>query len=287
MDAIAAVAGPRLVWAGGGAAGPASRSRRLRHRLRETVSAYPAVYLPLARRRYPGPSPRVLDARTEVVIDGYTRSASTFAVYAFQVAQTRPVRVAHHLHAVAQLLAAADRGLPTILVVREPRGAVLSQVVREPGVDLLDALWAYSRFHEALADRRDAFVVADLTEPGADFGAVVERLNERFGTSYAAYTGSEEQTAWCTRLMGLRHTLSPVLLGFESGEVTLDEARQHAGTLPPSVSADRTWMPSADRDRAKTALAEAWSAPRLAEARARAVAAHAIFAREATGADAT
>jgi hypothetical protein len=287
MDAIAAVAGSRLVWAGGGAAGTPSRARRLRHRVRETLSTHPALYLPVARRRYPGPSPRVLDPRTEVVIDGYTRSASTFAVYAFQVAQSRPVRVAHHLHAAAQLLAAADRGLPTILVVREPRGAVLSQVVREPGVDLLDALWAYSRFHETLADRRAAFVVTDLTEPGADFGSVVERLNERFGTSYAAYTGSEDQTAWCTRLMGLRHTLSPVLLGFESGEVTFEEARRHVRTLPASASADRTWMPSADRDRAKTALAEAWSSPRLAEARARAEAAHAVFAREVTGARAS
>ncbi len=225
----------------------------------------------------------MLDSRTEVVIDGYTRSASTFAVYAFQVAQPRPVRVAHHLHAAAQLLAAADRGLPTILVVREPRGAVLSQVVREPGVDLLDALWAYSRFHESLADRLDAFVVADLTEPGADLGSVVARLNARFGTSYAAYTGTEDQTAWCTRLMGLRHTLSPVLLGFESGEVSFEEAKKHVRTLPPSVAADRTWMPSPERERAKTALAEAWSAPRLAEARARAQAVHETFAREAAG----
>src|SRR4029079_11860657 len=123
---------------------------RFHHVLRTVVSERPAIYLPFARRKYPGPSPEVISDETEVVIDGYTRSASTFAVYAFQVAQPRPVRLAHHLHAPAQLLEAARRGLPAILVIREPRGAVLSQVVREPGVDLLDAVWAYSRFYESL-----------------------------------------------------------------------------------------------------------------------------------------
>src|SRR3954468_5252411 len=125
-----------LLWAGAGAAGSATRGRRLRHRVRTVASEHPAMYLPFARRKYPGPSPRVIGPDTQVVIDGYTRSASTFAVYAFQVSQRTPVRLAHHLHAAAQLIEAARRGLPTIAVVREPRGAVLSQVVREPDVDL-------------------------------------------------------------------------------------------------------------------------------------------------------
>ena len=34
--------------------------RRVRHRLRTHVSEHPAVYLPFARRKYPGPSPEVI-----------------------------------------------------------------------------------------------------------------------------------------------------------------------------------------------------------------------------------
>jgi hypothetical protein len=233
------------------------------------ATEHPRLYLPLARHRYPGPSPRVLDADTEVVIDGYTRSASTFAVYAFQLGQPTPVRLAHHLHAPAQLMEAARRGLPTIMVIREPRGAVLSQVVREPGVDLLDATWAYSRFHESLAACRDEFVIADFDQVTNDFGGVVRRMNAKYGTSYGVFDGSAEQVSWCRRLMGRRDTLSPVLLGFESGTVSLDEVKAHVLGLPPA-SEDRTWMPSADRDRAKAALATAWSGPGLTAARSRA-----------------
>jgi hypothetical protein len=234
------------------------------------ATEHPWLYLPFARRKYPGPSPRVLDRDTEAVIDGYTRSASTYAVHAFQVAQSEPVRLAHHLHAPAQLIEAARRGLPTIMVIREPRGAVLSQVVREPGVDLLDALWAYSRFHESLVDCRDAFVVADFDEVTHDFGRVVTRANAKYGTSYGVFDGSEEQLSWCRRLVGQRDSLSPVLLGFESGEVSLDEVKAHVLSLPPATPGERTWMPSADRDRAKAALVAAWSEPRLAAARSRA-----------------
>src|SRR4029453_17396954 len=104
-----------------------------RHVARRYLTERPAAYLPLARRRYPGPSPMVVTRDTDLVIDGYTRSASTYAVYAFQLAQDRPVRLAHHLHAPAQIVAAVRWGIPTMLVVRDPRGAVLSQAVREPG----------------------------------------------------------------------------------------------------------------------------------------------------------
>jgi hypothetical protein len=223
----------------------------------------------------------VLDAHTDVVIDGYTRSASTFAVYAFQVAQAAPVRVAHHLHAPAQLMEATRRGLPTVLVIREPKGAVLSQVVREPGVDVMDAAWSYSRFHESLAACRDALVVADFDQVTKDFGSVVTRMNEKYGTSYGVFEGSGDQLAWCRRLVGERDTLSPVLLGFESGEVTFDEMRAHVLSRPPATSRGHTWLPSADRDGAKAELAACWSEPRLSAARARAEDIYRWFTRDA------
>jgi hypothetical protein len=258
-----------LLWSGAGGAADASRRRRFRHRVRTLASEHPRLYLPFARRKYPGPSPRVIGPDTQAVIDGYTRSASTFAVYAFQISQPTPVRLAHHLHASAQLIEAARRGLPTIVVVREPRGAVLSQVVREPGVDLLDALYAYHRFHTSLMAYRDAFVIADFREVTDDFGSVVRRLNKKFGTRFGVFHGTRTEMALCTELIEQRPTLSPYLLGFESGEVTLAEARAHLVAVPNS-SGDRVWIPSASRDREKAALGMLWSSPRLASARRRA-----------------
>ncbi len=275
--AVTIVSGAALLWSGGGAAGSASRRRRIRHRVRTLASEHPELYLHFARRKYPGPSPRVIGPDTAVVIDGYTRSASTFAVYAFQLAQPRPVRLAHHLHAPAQLIEAARRGLPTLMVIREPRGAILSQLVREPDVDLLDALYSYRRFHTSLMAFRDAFVLADFRDVTNDFGAVIRRMNDKYGKSFGLFGGTPSEVSLCRQLIERRPTLSPYLLGFESGEVPLTEAQAHLAELPAASSGEPVWIPSSSRDHAKAALDVLWSSPRVALARFKAEECYHVF----------
>jgi hypothetical protein len=259
---------------------PVSPVHRLQHVLRSRISEHPTLYLPFARRKYPGPSPKVVDAETELVIDGYTRSATTFAVYALQLAQDRPVRLAHHLHAPAQLIAAASRAVPALVLIRKPEGAILSQLVREPKVDLRDALVAYARFYSCLSPYRSSFVVADFDEVTRDFGAVTRRLNERFGTSFAEFVHTDANLRECFDLIKERPTLSRTLLSFESGTVTLDELRraQRAARLSPGpCGTTATWIPSAERERSKEALRLQWLQPRLSGLRARAEAAYSRF----------
>jgi hypothetical protein len=244
---------------------------RFHHTLRTLVSEHPAIYLPFARRKYPGPSPEVIGVETECVIDGYTRSASTFAVYAFQIAQPRPVRLAHHLHAPAQLISAAKAGLPTLVVIREPEGTILSQVIREPGVTIRDALFSYSRFYERLQPYRANYVVADFGEITTAFGPVIRRVNERFGTSYAEFEHTDENVQRCLELMTHRPTLSRLLLGFESGTVTLEDALNGLHeSADISEEAQAAWVPSADRRSVKESLRAHWMDPRLELARRRA-----------------
>jgi hypothetical protein len=245
--------------------------RRARHRLRIRFCEIPGLYLPFARRKYPGPSPEVISSETRFVIDGYTRSASTFAVYALQLAQPVPVRLAHHLHAPAQLIAAARNSVPALAVIREPQGAILSQLIREPDVALRDAIVAYARFYERLLPYRDHFVVADFEEVTKNFGAVIRRVNERFGTVFAEFEPSEPNVDRCFELIRLRSTLSPVLLGFESGTVTADEMRPEAEILARRQGpAPEAWIPSQERDQSKAALREQWARPDLARLRHRA-----------------
>ena len=239
------------------------------------------MYLPFARRKYPGPSPQVISSRTELVIDGYTRSASTFAVYALQLSQDRPVRIAHHLHAAAQFVEAARRGIPALLLIREPQGAILSQLVREPCVMLSDALVAYSRFHERLVPYRHAFVVGDFEEVTHDFGRVVRRLNARFGTNFLEFMPTEANKGECLELMQLRGTLSRTLLGFESGEVTRGELRREVQLLRYGAKlreAKDAWIPSENRQQAKVALREQWLLAALAPLRERAQLIYQAFA---------
>jgi hypothetical protein len=253
------------------AAAAISPARRARHRVRTLVFERPGVYLPFARRKYPGPSPAVIGPETDLVIDGYFRSANTFAVYAFQLSQDRPVRLAHHLHAPAQLIMAARTGIPALLLLREPQGAILSELLYDD-VALPDALVAYARFYSCLLPYLDSFVVGEFAQVTSDFGAVIRRLNARFSTSFGEFRHDEENARECLALMRLR-ARSEVLHGFESGVVTRDELRRELPALerkprPPELR--DAWVPSQQRSRAKAALAEQWLSPRLVRLRDRA-----------------
>jgi hypothetical protein len=260
----------------------ATVSPRMRARaiLRTRFSEHPAAYLAFARRKYPGPSPEVISSSTQLVIDGYTRSATTFAVYALQLAQTRPVRLAHHLHAPAQLIQAAYRAVPVLALIREPAGAILSQLVREPWVDMRDATAAYARFYTSVMPYRDEFVIGEFDEVTHDFAAVVRRINDRYGMSMTVPTMTPEFEARCLDLMKERPTLWPTLLGFESGTVTLEELlaerRTRLDADQQTVDAD-LWVPSAKRDRSKAALHAQWNGPQMRRLKERAESAYRDF----------
>ena len=258
---------------------------RARHRLRTQVTEHPALYLPIARAKRAlrldvrDLQRQVINSRTELVIEGYTRCGTTFAVYALQLSQERPVRLAHHWHAPAQLIEAAHRKIPALLVIRRPEDAILSQLVREPNVTIHDALVAYSRFYECLLPYRHSFVVGEFEQVTHEFGPVIRKLNARFGTSFAEFVHTDANVRECLELIKLRGTLSKTLFGFESGEVSreqLDREVQSVGGAKLLDAGDvwdtkDAWVPSEDRTRAKAALREQWlQQPSLAKLRERA-----------------
>ena len=99
-------------------------------------------------------------------------------------------------------------------------------MIREPGVSIRDALFSYTRFYDKLERYRSSYVVADFEETTTAFGHVIRRVNERFGTSYAEFDHTDENVARCVELIKERPKLSPYLLGFESGTVTLEQAKK-------------------------------------------------------------
>jgi hypothetical protein len=211
----------------------------------------------------------VVTRDTDLVIDGYTRSASTYAVYAFQLAQDRPVRLAHHLHAPAQIVAAVRWGIPTMLVIRDPRGAVLSQAVREPGVTVRDALISWRRFYEIVLRYRSGFVVADFERIVTDFPSLVREMNERFATTFAVPPATTSYEQLVLELMGERPTTIPewasLILSFESGLVSRTDllASYERFRGLEDRGARPTWVPSTERNEAKSRLEAQWDAASL------------------------
>lgn len=77
---------------------------RIRYSVMTRLAPYPSLALPLAPLRGEG---ELVGARTDLLVESYPRSASSFAVAAFRVAQEpRSVRIAHHTHAAGHVIAA-------------------------------------------------------------------------------------------------------------------------------------------------------------------------------------
>jgi hypothetical protein len=231
-------------------------------------------YLQVARRR---PRRAVLGADTELVIEGFPRTGNTFAVVAFQIAQARPVPVAHHLHISGHVVAAAERGVPALVLIRPPEATVVSAMMWWPHVRARDALLAYAHFYERLLPLRDACVFAGFDEVTTDFGAVVERVNRRYGTDFAAFVHTERNVERCYRLIeerSARAPWGPMLTEWMSGRISaaqLEVARGGPDDVPAQGAPEmRVARPSAVRDVARDTLREQYRAARLDADRRRA-----------------
>jgi hypothetical protein len=254
--------------------------RPLQYLIRTVISEYP-VYLAYVRRSHEAGSGKVLSDDTEIMIEGYTRSASTFAVMAFQLAQPSPVRMARHLHSSAHLIAAARRGLPTILCVRDPEPTVLSGVAREAHVTMRNALWAYARFHEKIYDYRSAFLISEFEEITSDFGAVIGRLNKKFDTDFAIFDHSEANVEECFALIEHRSrqpSWRKALGDFQSGLISKEELERAISLQAHDADSDRdvglaeqlVARPSQVRNQMKAALKDEYYSARMSKLRVRA-----------------
>jgi hypothetical protein len=232
----------------------------------------------------------VLGDQTELVIDGHKRSAGTFAAIAFQLAQNDHVRLAHHMHAVGPLLAAARRKLPILVVVREPQPTILSAFLRDPRVTPRQWLKTYADFYESLAPYRDRFVVATFEEVTSDFGAVTRRVNDRFETAFRGFEHTPDNVQAVFGLIDERtagRPWQPHLNLFISGLISADEYRAVTEEFRDvdtqvghRVAELRVSRPSRQRETPKQEALERYLAPGLDHLRRRAEHAYRAFAYE-------
>ena len=124
---------------------------------------------------------------TEFVLDGFQGSANSFAADAFKASQTRTVRVAHHMHAPAQIIKAVRRSIPTMVTIREPYGTVLSLTSRWPHVSVRQALRSYIGFYEKIEPYREDYVLSTFDQTTEHLDLVIQRVNDRFGTDFDIY----------------------------------------------------------------------------------------------------
>jgi hypothetical protein len=118
--------------------------------------------------------------------------------------------------------------IPTLVLIRRPRDAVLSFAVWDP-ISVDQALRYYISFYETSEKYRDAYVLGLFEEVTEDFGQVMKRMNDRFGTTFSLFRHDEEN-------------VSKLFAGME------EQARKKYGE---TLWERKVQRPAADRERIK------------------------------------
>ena len=162
----------------------------MKYSLRRIIRSYPFFHLPMARRKWErwkkskqldeSPS-EVINQETSVVVDGFPRSGNSFLVALLKVSQASSLKFSHHLHSAAHIKEGVRRNLPTIVILRDPREAVLAYVAYDQNVPLKESLRDWISFYRQvlkLDSRR--YIIANFKDFVEDGNKVIVNAEDRF-----------------------------------------------------------------------------------------------------------
>jgi hypothetical protein len=184
---------------------------KLRYEISIFLAHYPQIYIPYThwrdrvnnRGEYGG---RLIDKSTEIIIDGFPRSANSFAVKAFNLAQKNSVIVANHRHDPGQIITAIQKNIPAIVLVREPKNAVASLIIRNNPINYTDRYTKelfkkYLRYYLPIIPYLDKIIVANFETVITDFNLVINSVNSKFETNFNAFLHNEENVNQCFKMI--------------------------------------------------------------------------------------
>lgn len=90
--------------------------------------------------------------KSDLVIEGYPRSANTYLHRIVRAAGPKGLRIANHVHRPQQISMAVRYGIPCFILFRHPLECIASYLVREPELNVAGSLEQYIEFaHTTLA----------------------------------------------------------------------------------------------------------------------------------------
>lgn len=155
--------------------------REVRGQIRDYISPRPLLWKSTCYLRCA--TFNMMDSSTVLACEGYPRSANSFAEAALILTQGN-IRIAHHRHVPAQLMIAIKLGKPALLLIRNPRDAVASVLLRANGeTTAAREIASWIAFHRACLPIRAEMTISDFPVTIGSFSRVLDALSERSGGS--------------------------------------------------------------------------------------------------------
>lgn len=191
--------------------------------IRRRLSTRPTLYRVLAKIMG---SERLLRQETNLVVDGFPRSANSYIEAAFNVSQAgKGIYLSSHSHASGQVVAAVRRNLPTVVLYRNPDDAVASYMhMSASSLSMNQLFLEYVTFYKTILPLSDQVVLASFPSVTCDFPSIVKKVNAKFNIELLVPTMDlnfeQEVSAWRDKTSLAR-----------SGRVTLYSESNSKGSL--------------------------------------------------------
>ncbi len=143
------------------------------------------LFCNINRLRYPK---RAVNERTHITIDGFQRSANTYAYYYFKELN-KESKIAHHSHSFRQIIYSVEKNIPTILLIREPSDVILSSYLyhfEKVDIKLLAESWI--NYYEKIINYKSNLVVSHFDQTTSNFSRIISGTNSKFKTNFNSFS---------------------------------------------------------------------------------------------------
>ena len=142
----------------------------------------------------------LVNKETQIVIEGFPRSANTLAYVALKDVQI-DLKIAHHFHYPIQIINGVRRKIPVVVLIREPKDAIISTLIREPHISIEIAVKRYISFYQIALKYKDYIVLVDFELVVSDFNQVIKLINKKFNLELNQFDSSQENIKKCKALV--------------------------------------------------------------------------------------
>jgi hypothetical protein len=122
----------------------------------------------------------VISDDTDIVVEGYPRSANTYVSALLIVQNGDRIKIGRHIHGSAQLLKGIKQSIPSLLLIRNPVDAISSLIMRAPYLPPRLLLNNYISFHTQLLDWVDELIIIDFYDATNNMDKVIEYINAKY-----------------------------------------------------------------------------------------------------------
>lgn len=159
---------------------------------RQSVWKNPRIYraLGLAKKRYL----KEFDEPQDFFVFGFPRSSNTYCGYYLKLNLRSQLRLLFQLHLPPMVIEVLNRGIPHMLVIRNPKDCAKSYAIM-CGSPVLDQLDYYIDFHSCLLRYRECLFIVPFEDSTKRIRDVFKELETRFSIDLeCAYSPAEAES---------------------------------------------------------------------------------------------